>query len=121
MEIQELRISYCHNLRSFSDDVFSFKNSPDLKSLKVLFLYKLSKLSALIKVDEFGSATTSILAPSATFSYFKEIHLPKCFTMMLLLPHWLLPVGVKGSKQAKLFCLISKPRGLEKKLKQNFP
>ncbi|MBA0809353.1 hypothetical protein Gohar_025015, partial [Gossypium harknessii] len=62
IEIQELHISYCRNLRSLSDDVFSFKNSTGLKSLKVLFLYKLSKLSALIKVDGFGSATTSILA-----------------------------------------------------------
>ncbi|MBA0660515.1 hypothetical protein Goklo_012524, partial [Gossypium klotzschianum] len=98
MEIQELHISYCHNLRSFSDDVFSFKNSTDLKvctieqcdgiecvvsfssssshpfqSLKVLFLYKLLKLSALLKVDGFGSATTSILAPSTTVGVRTEI------------------------------------------------
>ncbi|KAG8492362.1 hypothetical protein CXB51_009673 [Gossypium anomalum] len=75
MDIQELHNSYYQNLRSLSDDVFSFKNAIDLKSLKVLFLYRLLQLSAFIKVKRFGLAITSILAPSATFSYFKKQHL----------------------------------------------
>ncbi|TYG71676.1 hypothetical protein ES288_D05G417200v1 [Gossypium darwinii] len=38
-----------------------------------------------------GSATTSTLAPSATFSHLKEIMIVNCSSMKTLLPHWLLP------------------------------
>ncbi|KAB2032580.1 hypothetical protein ES319_D05G384100v1 [Gossypium barbadense] len=38
-----------------------------------------------------GSATTSTLAPSATFSHLKEITIYRSLSMKTLLPHWLLP------------------------------
>ncbi|KAB2032666.1 hypothetical protein E1A91_D05G400700v1 [Gossypium mustelinum] len=120
IEIQELNIVKCDYLRSLVDDNSSFKNAIDLRvcwiwgcegiecvvslssfasssahpfqSLEVLGLYDLPKLSALIMKDEgIGSATTSTLAPSATFSHLKEITIFKCSRMKTLPPHWLLP------------------------------
>ncbi|TYJ39086.1 hypothetical protein E1A91_A04G041800v1 [Gossypium mustelinum] len=38
-----------------------------------------------------GSATTSTLAPSATFSHLRVIIIARCWSMKTLLPHWLLP------------------------------
>ncbi|KHG12914.1 hypothetical protein F383_06765 [Gossypium arboreum] len=120
IEIQELNIIMCDYLRSLVDDNSSFTNAIDLRvcriwrcegikcvvslssfasssahpfqTLEVLDLYELPKLSALIMKDEgIGSATTSTLAPSATFSHLKEITISKCSIMKTLLPHWLLP------------------------------
>ncbi|MFQ6657964.1 hypothetical protein Gotur_027436 [Gossypium turneri] len=117
IEIQELNIVKCDYLRNLVDDNSSFKNAIDLKiygckgiecvvslssfasssahpfqSLEVLNLDSLPKLSALIMKDEgIGSATTSTLAPSATFSHLKEITIYNCSSMKTLLPHWLLP------------------------------
>ncbi|PPD66859.1 hypothetical protein GOBAR_DD36261 [Gossypium barbadense] len=102
IEIQLLNIVNCDYLRSLVDDNSSFKNAIDLKvcgiwgcegiecvvsvssfasfsaqpfqSLEVLYLRDLPKLSALIMKDEgIGSATTSTLAPSATFSHLKKL------------------------------------------------
>ncbi|KAH1063518.1 hypothetical protein J1N35_028505 [Gossypium stocksii] len=117
IEIQRLNIFKCHYLRSLVDDNSSFKNAIALRvwmcegiecvvslssfassfanpfqSLEVLELRDLPKLSALIMKDEgIGSATTSTLAPSATFSHLKEIIIVNCLRMKTLLPHWLLP------------------------------
>ncbi|TYG71614.1 hypothetical protein ES288_D05G411200v1 [Gossypium darwinii] len=120
IEIQELRIIECDYLRSLVDDKSSFKNEIDLRvcrilgcegiecvvslssfasssahpfqSLEMLDLKHLPKLSALVMKDEgIGSATTSALAPSATFSHLKEIEIVNCSSMKTLLPHWLLP------------------------------
>ncbi|MBA0635810.1 hypothetical protein Godav_024568, partial [Gossypium davidsonii] len=120
IEIQELHIFECDYLRSLVDDKSSFKNAIDLRvcriracegiecvvslssfasfsahpfqSLEVLDLQFLPKLSALIVKDEgIGSATTSTLAPSATFSHLMEIYVQRCSSMKTLLPHWLLP------------------------------
>ncbi|KAK8300454.1 hypothetical protein V6Z12_D05G390600 [Gossypium hirsutum] len=117
IEIQELNILKCHYLRSLVDDNSSFKNAIYLRihdckgiecvvslssfasssahpfqSLEVLYLHDLPKLSALIMIDEgICSATTSTLAPSATFSHLKEIKIDRCSSMKTLLPHWLLP------------------------------
>ncbi|KAG8492321.1 hypothetical protein CXB51_009804 [Gossypium anomalum] len=120
IEIQELNITHCDYLRSLVDDNSSFKNAIDLRvcriwrcegiecvvslssfasssahpfqSLEVLSLRDLPKLSALIMKDEgIGSATTSTLATSATFSHLKEISICICSSMKTLLPHWLLP------------------------------
>ncbi|TYG71704.1 hypothetical protein ES288_D05G419500v1 [Gossypium darwinii] len=120
IEIQELKIGKCDYLRSLVDDNSSFKNAIDLRvcriwgcegiecvvslssfasssahpfqSLEVLGLVDLPKLSALIMKDEgIGSATTSTLAPSTTFSHLKEIRIFECSSMKTLLPHWLLP------------------------------
>ncbi|KAG8492322.1 hypothetical protein CXB51_009826 [Gossypium anomalum] len=120
IEIQELNIIKCDYLRSLVDDNSSFKNVIDLRvcgiwrcegiecvvslssfasssahpfqSLEVLDLQNLPKLSALIMKDaEIGSATTSPLAPSATFSHLKQIDVVNCSRMKTLLPHWLLP------------------------------
>ncbi|PPR85965.1 hypothetical protein GOBAR_AA34726 [Gossypium barbadense] len=120
IEIQELNIIECDYLRSLVDDNSSFKNAIDLRvcriwycegiecvvslssfasssahpfqSLEVLELENLPKLSALImKVEGIGSAATSTLAPSATFSHLKEIKIYNCASMKTLLPHWLLP------------------------------
>ncbi|KAK8358739.1 hypothetical protein V6Z12_A04G043200 [Gossypium hirsutum] len=107
IEIQELHILKCDYLRSLVDDKSSFKNAIDLRfcriwycegiecvvslssfasssahpfqSLQVLDLQVLPKLSALIMKDAgIGSATTSILAPSTTFSHLKKISISKC-------------------------------------------
>ncbi|TYH74585.1 hypothetical protein ES332_D05G409600v1 [Gossypium tomentosum] len=120
IEIQEFNIFGCDYLRSLVDDNSSFKNAIDLRvcriwgcegrecvvslsyfasssahpfqGLEVLGLLDLPKLSALIMKDEgIGSATTSTLAPSATFSHLKEILIVNCSSMKTLLPHWLLP------------------------------
>ncbi|KAK8300510.1 hypothetical protein V6Z11_D05G390200 [Gossypium hirsutum] len=117
IEIQELNILKCHNLRSLVNDNSSFKNAIGLRvwwcegiecvvslssfasssahpfqSLEMLDLSELPKLSALIMKDEgIGSATTSTLAPSAAFSHLKEITIDSCSSMKTLLPHWLLP------------------------------
>ncbi|KAG4149772.1 hypothetical protein ERO13_D05G354500v2 [Gossypium hirsutum] len=120
IEIKELHIIECDYLRSLVDDNSSFKNAIDLRvcriwgcegiecvvslssfasssahpfqSLEVLDLQFLPKLSALIMKDEgIGPATTSTLAPSATFSHLKEITIVSCSSMKTLLPHWLLP------------------------------
>ncbi|MBA0776468.1 hypothetical protein Gotri_011462 [Gossypium trilobum] len=118
-DIQELHICNCHNLRSLSEDISSFKNLMDLRasiimdcqgiecvvslsafssscthpfqSLELLSLSRLPKLSELIKVEEFGSATTTILTLSAIFSHLKQIYIHNCSSMKTLLPHWLLP------------------------------
>ncbi|KAG4204237.1 hypothetical protein ERO13_A04G036100v2 [Gossypium hirsutum] len=118
-DIQELHICNCHNLRSLSEDISSFKNVMDLRasiimdcqgiecvvslssfssswthpfqSLELLSLSRLPKLSELIKFEGFGSATTSILTPSAIFSHLKQIYIHNCSSMKALLPHWLLP------------------------------
>ncbi|KAH1063519.1 hypothetical protein J1N35_028506 [Gossypium stocksii] len=120
IEIQELNIFDCHYLRSLVDDNSSLKNAIDLRvcrilwcvgiecvvsfssfasssahpfqSLEVLDLGYLPKLSALIMKDAgIGSATTSTLAPSATFSHLMIISIVGCSSMKTLLPHWLLP------------------------------
>ncbi|TYG71725.1 hypothetical protein ES288_D05G421000v1 [Gossypium darwinii] len=120
IEIQQLDIFKCDYLRSLVNDKSSFKNAIDLRdcriwecegiecvvslssfasssahpfqSLEVLDLRDLPKLSALIMKDAgIGSATTSTLAPSATFSHLKEIRIFECSSMKTLLPHWLLP------------------------------
>ncbi|TYG71713.1 hypothetical protein ES288_D05G420100v1 [Gossypium darwinii] len=113
IEIQQLNIVKCDYLRSLVDDNSSFKNAiwgckgiecvvslysfvsssgHPFQSLEVLGLADLPKLSALIMKDEgIGSATTSTLAPSTTFSHLKEIYVWKCSSMKTLLPHWLLP------------------------------
>ncbi|TYI84862.1 hypothetical protein E1A91_D05G396300v1 [Gossypium mustelinum] len=120
IEIQELNIFHCDYLRSLVDDNSSFKNAIDLRlcriydckgiecvvslssfassfahpfqSLEMLDLIALPKLSILIMKDAgIGSATTSTLAPSATFSHLKEIKILNCSSMKTLLPHWLLP------------------------------
>ncbi|KAK5834134.1 hypothetical protein PVK06_018008 [Gossypium arboreum] len=120
IEIQELHILKCDYLRSLVDDNSSFKNAIDLRfcriwycegiecvvslssfasssahpfqSLEVLDLQFLPKLSALIMKDAgIDSATTSILAPSATFSHLKKISISECSCMKTLLPLWLLP------------------------------
>ncbi|MFQ6658123.1 hypothetical protein Gotur_027522 [Gossypium turneri] len=120
IEIQELNIVECHYLRSLVDDNSSFKNVIDLRvcriwecegiecvvslssfasssahpfqSLEELDLQLLPKLSALIMNDEgIGSAATSTLASSATFSHLKLIKVCNCSSMKTLLPHWLLP------------------------------
>ncbi|TYI84865.1 hypothetical protein E1A91_D05G396600v1 [Gossypium mustelinum] len=132
IEIQELIIVKCHYLRSLVYDNCSFKNAIDLRiydckgiecvvplssfasssshpfqSLELLYLKHLPKLSALIMKDAgIGSATTSTLAPSTTFSHLKEIYVGSCSSMKTLLPHWLLPnlqnlekIHVKGCSQ----------------------
>ncbi|TYI84848.1 hypothetical protein E1A91_D05G395000v1 [Gossypium mustelinum] len=117
IEIQELNIVKCDYLRNLVDDNSSFKNAIDLRiydckgiecvvslssfasssahpfqSLEMLDLQRLPKLSALIMKDAgIGSATTSTLAPSTTFSHLKEIDVQRCSSMKTLLPHWLLP------------------------------
>ncbi|KAB2032591.1 hypothetical protein ES319_D05G384700v1 [Gossypium barbadense] len=120
IEIQELNILKCDYSRNLVDDNSSFKNAIDLRvcsiwgcegiecvaspssfvsssahpfqSLEVLDLGDLPKLSALIIKDAgIGSATTSTVAPSASFSHLKEITIYSCSSMKMLLPHWLLP------------------------------
>ncbi|MFQ6641211.1 hypothetical protein Gotur_016055, partial [Gossypium turneri] len=117
IEIQQLIIARCNYLRNLVNDNSSFKNAIKLwiydckgiecvvslssfasssahpfQSLEVLDLGYLPKLSALIMKDEgIGSATTSTLAPSATFSHLKGIFVWRCSSMKTLLPHWLLP------------------------------
>ncbi|KAH1063499.1 hypothetical protein J1N35_028486, partial [Gossypium stocksii] len=104
IKIQELNILKWDYLRSLVDDNSSFKNSigslssfastfaHPFQGLEVLVLRNLPKLSALIMKDEgIGSATSSTLAPSATFSHLKEIRIFMCSSMKTLLPHWLLP------------------------------
>ncbi|TYH74606.1 hypothetical protein ES332_D05G411600v1 [Gossypium tomentosum] len=120
IKIQELNILHCDYSRNLVDDNSSFKNAIDLRvcriynckgiecvvslssfasssahpfqSLEVLNLRGLPKLSALIMKDAgIGSATTSTLSPSATFSHLKEITIDICSSMKTLLPHWLLP------------------------------
>ncbi|KAL1174827.1 hypothetical protein V6Z11_A04G043100 [Gossypium hirsutum] len=115
IEIQELNIFECDYLRSLVDEnsinlrdcgiwecegiecvvslsSFACSSSHPFQSLEVLVLCDLPKLSALIMKDEgTGSATTSTLAPSATFSHLKKIVIIKCSSMKTLLPHWLLP------------------------------
>ncbi|XP_016683951.2 disease resistance protein At4g27190 [Gossypium hirsutum] len=117
IEIQELNIVKCDYLRNLVDDNSSFKNAIDLRiydckgiecvvslssfasssahpfqSLEVLELSALPKLNALIMIDAgIGSATTSTLAPSTTFSHLKKITIYSCSSMKTLLPHWLLP------------------------------
>ncbi|TYG71695.1 hypothetical protein ES288_D05G418600v1 [Gossypium darwinii] len=120
IEIQELNILKCDYSRNLVNDKSSFKNAIDLRvcsiwgcegiecvaspssfdsssahpfqSLEVLHLQFLPKLSALIMKDAgIGSATTSTLAPSTTFSHLKEIMIVNCSSMKTLLPHWLLP------------------------------
>ncbi|KAK8300550.1 hypothetical protein V6Z11_D05G393400 [Gossypium hirsutum] len=117
IEIQELNILSCDYLRNLDDCNSSLKNAIDLRirecegiecvvslssfassfahpcqCLEMLYLQDLPKLSALIMKDEgIGSATTSTLVPSATFSHLKEITIYSCSSMKTLLPHWLLP------------------------------
>ncbi|TYG71596.1 hypothetical protein ES288_D05G409600v1 [Gossypium darwinii] len=120
IKIKELYILKCDYLRNLVDDNSSFKNAIDLRvcriydcegiecvvslssfasssahpfqSLEVLDLQFLPKLSALIMKDSgIGSATTSTVAPSATFSHLKRIEVYRCSSMKTLLPHWLLP------------------------------
>ncbi|TYH74603.1 hypothetical protein ES332_D05G411300v1 [Gossypium tomentosum] len=120
IEIQELNILRCDYSRNLVDDNSSFKNAIDLRvcriwgcegiecvvslssfasssahpfqSLEVLDLGVLPKLSCLIMKDAgIGSATTSTLAPSTTFSHLKKIYVRRCSSMKTLLPHWLLP------------------------------
>nr|KJB62693.1 hypothetical protein B456_009G430600 [Gossypium raimondii] len=120
IEIQELNILKCDYLRNLVDDNSSFKNAIDLRvcrilfcegiecvvslssfasssahpfqNLEMLYLLGLPKLSALIMKDAgIGSATSSTLAPSTTFSHLKEIKIVNCSSMKTLLPHWLLP------------------------------
>ncbi|XP_052486183.1 disease resistance protein At4g27190-like [Gossypium raimondii] len=120
IEIQELNILKCDYSRNLFDDNSSFKSAIDLRvcrvwecegiecvvslssfasssahpfqSLEVLDLGVLPNLSALIMKDaEIGSATTSTLAPSTTFSHLKKIYVGRCSSMKTLLPHWLLP------------------------------
>ncbi|XP_040948737.1 uncharacterized protein [Gossypium hirsutum] len=124
----------CHYLRSFvDDDNSSFKNAIDLRicrirfcegiefvvslssfaspsshpfqSLEVLDLQFLPKLSVLIiKYEGICLATTSTLAPSATFSHFKKISIRRCSSMKTLLPHWLLPYLQNLEEISVLYC-----------------
>ncbi|TYI32241.1 hypothetical protein ES332_A04G045700v1 [Gossypium tomentosum] len=144
IEIQELHILKCDYLRSLVDDNSSFKNAIDLRfcrisycegiecvvslssfasssahpfqSLEVLDLQVLPKLSALIMKDAgIGSATTSILAPSTTFSHLKKISISECSLLTL----WRLP-NLKSicSKSGVMVCdslqLISVMSGCDK-------
>ncbi|MBA0567403.1 hypothetical protein Golob_012142, partial [Gossypium lobatum] len=134
IDIQELNIVECHYLRSFvDDDNSSFKNAIDLRicriwfcegieyvvslpsfaspsshpfqSLEVLDLQFLPKLSVLIiKYEGICLATTSTLAPSATFSHFKKISIRRCSSMKTLLPHWLLPYLQNLEEISVLYC-----------------
>ncbi|TYI32234.1 hypothetical protein ES332_A04G045300v1 [Gossypium tomentosum] len=115
IEIQELNIIMCDYLRSLVDEnainlrvcriwecegiecivslsSFASSSAHPFQSLEVLNLRGLPKLSALIMKDAgIGSATTSTLAPSATFSHLSVINIVECSSMKTLLPHWLLP------------------------------
>ncbi|TYJ39065.1 hypothetical protein E1A91_A04G040100v1, partial [Gossypium mustelinum] len=115
IEIQELNIIMCDYLRSLVDEnainlrvcriwecegiecvvslsSFASSSAHPFQSLEVLNLRGLPKLSALIMKDVgIGSATTSTLAPSATFSHLSVINIVECSSMKTLLPHWLLP------------------------------
>ncbi|TYH74590.1 hypothetical protein ES332_D05G410100v1 [Gossypium tomentosum] len=117
---EELNIVRCDYLRNLVVDNSYFKNAIDLRvcsiwgcrgiecvvslssfasssahpfqSLEVLDLGDMPKLSALIMKDAgISSATTSTVAPSASFSHLKEISIDRCSSMKKLLPHWLLP------------------------------
>ncbi|KAB2032633.1 hypothetical protein ES319_D05G388000v1 [Gossypium barbadense] len=100
IEIQELNISECDYLRSLVDDdckgiecvvslsSFASSSAHAFQSFEMLTLRDLPKLSALIMKDEgIGSATTSTLAPSTTFSHLKEITIVNCSSMKTLLPN----------------------------------
>ncbi|KAB2032611.1 hypothetical protein ES319_D05G386100v1 [Gossypium barbadense] len=84
----------------------SFAGNNEKTSLKAKEMEPLKKLECLTghfeDINEFnkfissmqqriGSATTSTLAPSTTFSHLKEITIYSCSSMKMLLPHWLLP------------------------------
>ncbi|TYI84843.1 hypothetical protein E1A91_D05G394500v1 [Gossypium mustelinum] len=95
-EIREFNISRIYDCKGIECVVslFSFASSSahPFQSLEVLDLQILPNLSALIMKDAgIGSATTSTVAPSATFSYLKEIMIANCSSMKTLLPPWLLP------------------------------
>ncbi|MFQ6641815.1 hypothetical protein Gotur_016409, partial [Gossypium turneri] len=134
IDIQELHIVECHYLRSsVDDDNSSFKNAIDLRictiwfcegiecvvslssfaspsshpfqSLEVLDLQFLPKLSVLIiKYEGICLATTSTLAPFATFSHFKKISIRRSSSMKTLLPHWLLPYLQNLEEISVLYC-----------------
>ncbi|TYI84926.1 hypothetical protein E1A91_D05G401800v1 [Gossypium mustelinum] len=96
IEIQELNIVsifYCKGIECVvSLSSFASSSAHPFQSLEKLDLLHLPKLSAFIMKDAgIGSATTSTLAPSATFSHLKEIRIVNCSSMKTLLPHWLLP------------------------------
>ncbi|PPD67080.1 hypothetical protein GOBAR_DD36045 [Gossypium barbadense] len=130
IEIQELNIFHCDYLRSLVDDNSSFKNAIGLRlcriydckgiecvvslssfassfaypfqSLEMLNLLALPKLSALIMKDAgIGSATTSTLASSASFSHLKEFKIVDCSSMKTLLPHCQL-VEILGAETSEV-------------------
>ncbi|KAK8634189.1 hypothetical protein V6N13_015017 [Hibiscus sabdariffa] len=117
LDIQDLFINACRDLRSLSDHIPCLENAIDLRfctilncqdikcvvswpfssssthpfqSLERLDLYNLPDLREVIKVERFGSATSSILLPPASFSLLKVIDIRDCWSMKTLLPHWLL-------------------------------
>ncbi|KAK5834228.1 hypothetical protein PVK06_018103 [Gossypium arboreum] len=155
VDMQELSISYCQYLRHVSH-ISSLKNVVDLRvckighcegiecvvsfssfsssthqfqSLQCLFLVDLPKLSEVIKVEGYGSATTSILASSATFSNLKDIHILDCPSIMTLLPHWLLPnlqnleeISVRDcEKLVEIFAAEDEEKGSDALIKFDLP
>ncbi|TYJ39080.1 hypothetical protein E1A91_A04G041400v1 [Gossypium mustelinum] len=91
--LRMLHIMYCEGIECVvSLSSFASSSAHPFQSLEVLALFNLPKLNALIMKDaETGSATTSPLAPSATFSHLKEITIERRSSMKTLFPHWLLP------------------------------
>ncbi|XP_016737952.2 disease resistance protein At4g27190 [Gossypium hirsutum] len=68
---------------------FASSSAHPFQSLQVLDLQVLPKLSALIMKDAgIGSATTSILAPSTTFSHLKKISISKCSSTSEVERNW---------------------------------
>ncbi|MFQ6655481.1 hypothetical protein Gotur_026011, partial [Gossypium turneri] len=88
-----LRIYDCKGIECVvSLSSFASSSAHPFQSLEMLDLKHLPKLRALIMKDAgIGSATTSTLAPSTTFSHLKRIDVRRCSSMKTLLPHWLLP------------------------------
>ncbi|KAL1174824.1 hypothetical protein V6Z11_A04G042800 [Gossypium hirsutum] len=89
-EMEPLKKLECFEGRFEDINEFNKFISSMQKTLQVLVLQDLPKLSALIIKDE-GFGSTSTLAPAATFSHLKEIVIINCSSMQTLLPHWLLP------------------------------
>ncbi|KAK8559860.1 hypothetical protein V6N13_016593 [Hibiscus sabdariffa] len=115
LDVQELEIFSCQDLRSLNHAFPSLENAIDLRvcriayckeiecvaswsssthpfqSLDRLHLFNLPKLRQVIKVERSGSTITSRLPPSPTFSLLKVIYIRNCLSIKTLLPHWLLP------------------------------
>ncbi|MFQ6659066.1 hypothetical protein Gotur_028094, partial [Gossypium turneri] len=93
IDLRVCRIYFCEGIECVvSLSSFASSSAHPFQSLEVLDLGELPKFSALILKDAgIGSATTSTLAPSTTFSHLKAIFVRGCSSMKTLLPHWLLP------------------------------